>query len=377
MTFSILLVDNDPVFLALCCEFLESKGFGVVTAVSAPQALQTITHTHIHLAILDMRLNDQDDEKDRGGLLLAKSLPAALPKLILTNFPTYRDVVDALKPAVSQSALAVDYVDKRDGLEVLHEKVLEAVEKYVPLNQALTIQWQLFTPAQLLQSIDLDLEGEALAARTAELEDLLRLLFQNKQQITLDALMVKKDGYVVLKVVVFDEMGIPAQFMVTCGLAQPVHEVWRNYQTAITPRTRYPEQTRLVEMSFLAAIAYAWVGGEETAVFPIRNNTTSNHIPPTGLWIDEANQITWVDGQQIDLTSQEFQILYYLYQHTGHLCERQAIVEKGLGEIYDPYDPEQSRLNSAISRLRRKIEPDPQTPRYLITVRARGYRLEN
>jgi DNA-binding response OmpR family regulator len=86
--------------------------------------------------------------------------------------------------------------------------------------------------------------------------------------------------------------------------------------------------------------------------------------------------MVWVEGQSIDLTMQEFQILNYLYEHDGQLCERQAIVENALGEVYDEFDPEQSRLNSAMSRLIQKVEPDPKNRKYFTTVRGRGYKLQ-
>jgi DNA-binding winged helix-turn-helix (wHTH) protein len=96
----------------------------------------------------------------------------------------------------------------------------------------------------------------------------------------------------------------------------------------------------------------------------------------SNFWIDKSNQMVWVEGQSIDLTMQEFQILNYLYEHDGQLCERQAIVENALGEVYDEFDPEQSRLNSAMSRLIQKVEPDPKNRKYFTTVRGRGYKLQ-
>ncbi|MCP4428449.1 MAG: winged helix-turn-helix domain-containing protein, partial [Chloroflexi bacterium] len=72
-----------------------------------------------------------------------------------------------------------------------------------------------------------------------------------------------------------------------------------------------------------------------------------------------------------------FQILAYLYDHAGELCRRETIIKQGLGDENQEYDrfQEESRLNSAMSRLRQKIEPNPQNPQYLITVRGRGYKL--
>lgn len=104
--------------------------------------------------------------------------------------------------------------------------------------------------------------------------------------------------------------------------------------------------------------------------------------PPSGLpgpagggfWLDQTNQVAWVESRRVELTAQEYQILAFLSQRAGQLCTRQELGDNVLGIEYDV--GEESRLNSAISRLRLKLEPDPRMPKYLITVRGRGYRLD-
>ena len=65
----------------------------------------------------------------------------------------------------------------------------------------------------------------------------------------------------------------------------------------------------------------------------------------------------------------------FLYQNPGQLCQYDDILQDGLKEPGDPDPDELNRLHTAVSRLRRKIEPDPREPRYLFTVHGRGYRL--
>lgn len=105
-------------------------------------------------------------------------------------------------------------------------------------------------------------------------------------------------------------------------------------------------------------------------------------VPPQALrslWIDDRNKEAWVEGKRIELTPQDFDLLAYLYQHRGQLCSRQAIVRTVFGVEYEEADElmeiERSRLNSAISRLRQKLEPDLDNPQYLVTVRGQGYKL--
>jgi hypothetical protein len=106
----------------------------------------------------------------------------------------------------------------------------------------------------------------------------------------------------------------------------------------------------------------------------LKDRLAERWLIPT-LFIDETTYEAWVEGRKIDLTPQEFEILSYLYSHAGEICTRSSILKNALGETYDAYHADESRLNSAMSRLRIKIEPHPEQPKYLHTVRGRGYKL--
>jgi DNA-binding response OmpR family regulator len=93
------------------------------------------------------------------------------------------------------------------------------------------------------------------------------------------------------------------------------------------------------------------------------------------LWIDLSARMVWVEGVHVPVTPQEFEILKYLYANVGKTCSREAILKEGLGDDVDDLFVEQSRLDSAMSRLRLKLELNPKQPRYLHTVRGYGYQL--
>ena len=93
-----------------------------------------------------------------------------------------------------------------------------------------------------------------------------------------------------------------------------------------------------------------------------------------GLWMDEAAGTVWVDGNRIDdLTVKEFSLLRFLYQNAGRVCTKDEIWEAVWPEY--PQGMADYPIQKIISRLRHKIEPVPQRPRYIVTVRGRGYRL--
>ena len=114
MKITILLADNEEDSLATYGEILETAGYHVLTASNPAEAKKILETVRIHLAILDLRLENDADEKDRSGLLLARNTARSVPKLILTRFPTYQDVVEALRLDIHDLPPAVDFLDKRE-----------------------------------------------------------------------------------------------------------------------------------------------------------------------------------------------------------------------------------------------------------------------
>ena len=82
-----------------------------------------------------------------------------------------------------------------------------------------------------------------------------------------------------------------------------------------------------------------------------------------------------VDGKSVEtLTNLEYKLVSLLYQNRDKIIDKYQIVTSVWGEGYiDEVDD--ARIEKLISRLRQKIEPDPATPRFLNTVRGRGYRM--
>jgi DNA-binding response OmpR family regulator len=78
-------------------------------------------------------------------------------------------------------------------------------------------------------------------------------------------------------------------------------------------------------------------------------------------------------GELLPLTAREFDLLAHLAQHPGRVFSRAQLLDDVWGSTHDTYE---HAVSSHINRLRAKIEPDPQTPRYLTTVWGVGYRLE-
>ena len=79
-----------------------------------------------------------------------------------------------------------------------------------------------------------------------------------------------------------------------------------------------------------------------------------------------------VSGKPVHLTPHQFDLLRVLASNEGKLLTHRAILQ----EVWGPgYGSESNLLHVHVSQLRRKIEPDPARPRYLITEPGAGYRL--
>lgn len=111
----------------------------------------------------------------------------------------------------------------------------------------------------------------------------------------------------------------------------------------------------------------------------IRRYTTLNPTSVTdtdcimlkGMVIDKTNRIVSVSDTDIELTSKEFDLLFFLASNKGRVFTKKQIYIQVWEEEYAFDD---NNIMSFISKLRKKIEPDPDHPFYIQTVRGVGYR---
>ena len=90
------------------------------------------------------------------------------------------------------------------------------------------------------------------------------------------------------------------------------------------------------------------------------------------LSIDVPRMAVAVGGKSVDLTATEFQILLVMARQPGRVFTRAQLLDAVRGEAFDAYE---RAIDAHIKNIRRKVEPDPQTPRYVLTVFGVGYRV--
>ena len=88
--------------------------------------------------------------------------------------------------------------------------------------------------------------------------------------------------------------------------------------------------------------------------------------------VDRDRHDVAVAGRTVDLTATEFSILAALAAQPGRVFTRSQLLDAVHGVAFESYE---RAIDAHVKNIRRKLEPDPHAPRYLLTVHGVGYRL--
>ncbi len=97
---------------------------------------------------------------------------------------------------------------------------------------------------------------------------------------------------------------------------------------------------------------------------------TSETIIIDGLEVDATNRQAKLDGEALDLTSTEFDLLRLLAENAGNLVSREAISENCIGKKLQPFD---RSIDMHLSNLRKKLGPYKNDKERIKTIRGSGY----
>jgi len=87
--------------------------------------------------------------------------------------------------------------------------------------------------------------------------------------------------------------------------------------------------------------------------------------------LDPARRTVQVGDRALELTPSEFELLSAFARHPGQVFTRLQLLDLTQGEAYEGYE---RTIDQHIKNLRKKIEPDPSSPRYIVTVHGVGYK---
>jgi two-component system phosphate regulon response regulator PhoB len=97
-------------------------------------------------------------------------------------------------------------------------------------------------------------------------------------------------------------------------------------------------------------------------------------VPANDIIIDERTREVTVGGKRVELTAREFDLLAFMARSPRQVFTRGQLLQNVWVSTSEWQD--EATVTEHVRRVRHKIEPDPEKPRYLTTVRGVGYRFE-
>lgn len=104
----------------------------------------------------------------------------------------------------------------------------------------------------------------------------------------------------------------------------------------------------------------------------VNQPTNSNQISLAGLSIDKDKRLVELNNCQINITSNEFNMLWILASNAGEVVSREQLVKALRGFDYDGFD---RTIDLKVSRLRKKLGDNPNEPYLIKTIWGKGYLL--
>lgn len=351
----VLLADNDVPFLEARAERLAQEGYKVLTACTVQETELLLSEGCVQVAILDVRLENNDNPDDESGLALAKKSDYQLiPKIILTNYPSVEVVRAALGSNEEGVPPAVEFVEKGEGAEALIEVLKKTISLHVHDNPSLVINFsdgELVNFSSLTTLVAPTLSGAELQNHANELHQLFRQLFNSKMEIKIERLLWKDEGRASLLVSTYAPGKAQPQVVVYGDKSLIMKEA--EQRRACAPDASGENGTMLVracETMHFAANAYALAGISMEGNVTLAELYREHPEPTFNSALENLFKKTLLAWQQDIIIADEAWTLEDLH--------REAL---GINEQTFPIAEVQQRIRAVIKelpRLRVKIEED-------------------
>ena len=255
---TILIADNDNALLKARSAVLVGAGYHVLTAANPEEARRAMLTRNVHLAILDMRLSNDNDASDQSGIALAKDPSLRLiPKIILSAYIDKNAAIDALTPDGNKLPPTVSVVEKDKPIPFMLNKINEVFETFVKIGWDLKIEVhpkEMLVFPGLAASLEPEIAYEQIGDRAQNLEDLFRKLFVQEKRIVLEKLLWHQGGRLALLVVACT--GNSKKYsVVTCKSLGPPEAGKSNPESTPAPHSFAPAGLQQEQSIFYAVSA--------------------------------------------------------------------------------------------------------------------------
>ncbi len=151
----------------------------------------------------------------------------------------------------------------------------------------------------------------------------------------------------------------------------PVPQILESVRKGLTKQQREQHRRELVsqlEQTLSELTTVEQLGGEQTA--PL--SAVKRVLTVQDVRIDRERHTVTIGGEAVNLTPTEFKLLLCMMENPDQVYTPQQLVRHAQGYEADPWGA-RAIVRVHVRRLRRKLEPDPSQPRYIVNVRGVGY----
>lgn len=258
---TILFVDNNHSTLEKRGKLLRNAGYTVRLASTPGEARSELVAAGIDLAVIDVRLKDDDNEHDISGFELARTEAFRhIPKIILTSYPIRpSNLREVLASPDDELSSVVAFVGKSEGPQALITQIQQHTPSQVTLEVA-------FSGPQSFHSMAAHILGDGLADdelndRAGELEHLVRRLLHDCTRAEFESVLLQRKGQALIRGRLWREDGQVLRRLLKCGRREAIFEEQRAYKDKAEYVGEWAVQQRRKEFSFnLGALAYSAPG---------------------------------------------------------------------------------------------------------------------
>src|ERR1044072_8076626 len=141
----ILVADNNATCLHDLSDSVKGAGYDVIPAKNYKEAMAVIGNHGAELAVVDLRLEEDEDENDLSGIHVAEDTDRTVPKIIVSNFASIKDAAEHLKLDLEVFPTILDFVHKSQ----ISSRLIPSIERAIKLKKTLLSAVQGKVTAQL------------------------------------------------------------------------------------------------------------------------------------------------------------------------------------------------------------------------------------
>jgi len=151
----------------------------------------------------------------------------------------------------------------------------------------------------------------------------------------------------------------------------PVSQILESVRKGLSKRYQEQQRKELVSRLEQTLSELRAIEEPDVAIAP-PTTPVERYLEVQDVRLDRERHQVWIGDRSVDLTPTEFKLLSYLMERADQVCSPQQLVRQAQGYETDPWGA-RAIVRVHIRRLRRKMEPDPARPRYIVNVRGVGY----